>query len=433
MTFRELNIHIHRYIGLATAIFLIITAITGMVLPFYDPLDEWFNQRLAYVEPSNSAVLPIAVLHDKVVASFPDKKFSSMPVQIKPNRSVKFVVDRQPQKPNQPQVKPTFNQVFVNPYTGQIIGTRNQNMWAWQNTMYKVFWFHRNLLLDNFGKTVMGMVGLLWTINCFIGFYLTFPRRPAKKKQKPTTTSQPNRLKNWFQRWSRVWKIRKFSSVFKLNFDMHHAFGLWFWGLSLMVAWSSVGFNLKPVYQPVMQAVVGLKQPAPKPIIEKYQEVQSDPINTLAIDKYHAIDTLIQIARTQSQQTGKSFERPLSLRWLSDEQAWQLRFTTNEDFGTGRGASSVTVDAVTGNVEKVTFGSEANFGNRVEQVIYAIHLAQIDSIAYRLFLSVFGVIVTILSVTGVYLWWHGHKNRRHAKHRHAKQKFAKKIRKESMS
>lgn len=49
------------------------------------------------------------------------------------------------------------------------------------------------------------------------------------------------------------------TSVYKLNFDLYRAGGLWLWVMLFVLAWSSVAFNLKVVYYPVMQTVFTLK------------------------------------------------------------------------------------------------------------------------------------------------------------------------------
>ena len=166
--------------------------------------------------------------------------------------------------------------MYVDPYTGAIIGTRDKEAWAWHNTMWKVFWLHRDLLLGNIGKWLLGIVSLVWTINCFIGFYLTFPRAVKSSQSKQVSSKKRASL---FKRWLPAWKIRRKTNTFKLNYDVHHAFGLWLWVMLFVIAWSSVGFNLKPVYQPVMQAVVGLTprergQPPTKPEPNKTVENQ---------------------------------------------------------------------------------------------------------------------------------------------------------------
>lgn len=241
--------------------FLVIAGITGSLLAFYDELDAVFNQKLAYIETRESPQLPIARLHDQVVSRYPDYDFSSMPTAIEPARSAVFAVDRVRGKEANNQAKAPFQEVYVDPYTGDIIGTRDREQWAWHNVMHKVFWLHRELLLGDIGKLILGIIALVWTVNCFIGFYLTFPRAAKNNKgnnKKAAQKSASKKRASFFKRWLPAWQIRRYSNMFKLNFDLHQAFGLWLWLMFFVIAWSSVGFNLQPVYQPVMQAVVGL-------------------------------------------------------------------------------------------------------------------------------------------------------------------------------
>jgi len=253
---RQTCLWLHRYTGLAMAAFLIITGITGTLLAFHDELDDVFNKRLAVVEQAQTPPLSIATLHDKVISRYPEYGFSTMPVAIELNRAVVFAVDR-----NKGDVKvapkPLFQEVYINPYTADIIGTRDKDEWAWRNTMWKVFWLHRDLLLDDIGKLILGIVALVWTINCFIGFYLTFPRTLKNKNTQKNTI--PKKRASFLKRWLPAWKIRTKTNTFKLNYDVHHAFGLWLWLILFVIAWSSVGFNLQQIYKPVMQAVVGLE------------------------------------------------------------------------------------------------------------------------------------------------------------------------------
>lgn len=406
VTARQFNLWIHRYVGLGTAVFLLITALTGALLAFEEPLDNWFNRKLAYVEPQTSQPLSIAQLHDQVVATFPQKKFSSMPIEIESNRAVVFNVDRDRSKSTQPTNTPTFQQVFVNPYTGDIIGTRDREQWAWQNTMWKVFWLHRNLLMGDIGQTILGIAGLLWTLNCFVGLYLTLPRA----RKQAANASLPTRSRSWLQQWLRAWTVRRFSSWFKLNYDLHHALGLWFWLLALPIAWASVGFNLKPVYQPVMALMGAQDAPKPKTDAPPPQQISMTD-HTLAINKYQAIDTLTTMAQRQAQADGLHFVRPLGIRWQAEDGAWQLRFKTAEDIGNGRGASSITVNAQTGVVSKINYGARAAVVNKAEHWWYALHRAHFDNRWYPILLAVFGIATAVMCVTGVYLWWRGRQAR----------------------
>ena len=424
---RQACLWLHRYTGLAMAAFLIITGITGTLLAFHDELDDVFNHKLAQVEKQNASHLPIAELHDKVISAYPQYAFSSMPTSIAAERTAVFSVDRARGKAAQNQPKAPFQQVYVHPYTGDIIGTRDRDEWAWHNTMWKVFWLHRDLLLGDIGKLLLGIVALVWTINCFIGFYLTFPRAIKKKAQNQTS---PKKRASFFKRWLPAWKIRRQTNLFKLNYDLHHAFGLWLWGILFVIAWSSVGFNLREVYQPVMHAVVGLeergeRQENSRKPSEKAEQASGaetatrvEAVNNNAVDvvnKANSIAYLSKQANIAAQQNSVSVQQLLGIRWVEEDKQWQMRFKTNRDIGKKGGASSITVDAATGHVERVNFGHQAAFGNKADQWLSTLHMGHISQglghRLYQIFLVMIGLAVAVLSGTGVYLWWKGRQQR----------------------
>jgi len=424
---RQACLWLHRYTGLAMAAFLTITGITGTLLAFHDELDDIFNHKLAQVEKQNASQLPIAELHDKVISAYPQYAFSSMPTSIAAERSAVFSVDRARGKAVQNQPKAPFQQVYVHPYTGNIIGTRDRDEWAWHNTMWKVFWLHRDLLLGDIGKLLLGIVALVWTINCFIGFYLTFPRAIKKKAQNQTS---PKKRASFFKRWLPAWKIRRQTNLFKLNYDLHHAFGLWLWGILFVIAWSSVGFNLREVYQPVMHAVVGLeergeRQENSRKPSEKAEQASGaetatrvEAVNNNAVDvvnKANSIAYLSKQANIAAQQNSVSVQQLLGIRWVEEDKQWQMRFKTNRDIGKKGGASSITVDAATGHVERVNFGHQAAFGNKADQWLSTLHMGHISQglghRLYQIFLVMIGLAVAVLSGTGVYLWWKGRQQR----------------------
>lgn len=420
---RQSCLWIHRYTGLAMAAFLIVTGITGTLLAFHDELDEVFNHKLAQIEAQPKPLLPIAVLHDGVISAYPDYKFSSMPTSLSTTQSAVFSVDRVRGQAAKNTVKAPFQEVYVNPYDGHIIGTRNKDEWAWQNTMWKVFWLHRDLLLGDIGKLVLGIVALVWTINCFIGFYLTFPRavKSHRSKQDARQTLSGKKRASLLKRWLPAWKIRRKTNTFKLNYDLHHAFGLWLWLMLFVIAWSSVGFNLKSVYQPVMQAVVGLegregRAPQPSAPVPTVKSPSSATVaGTDVVGKADSIAYLSAQAEIAAHRHGTRVQELLGIRWVEEDRQWQMRFKTDKDIGTHGGASSITVNAATGKVERVKFGDQSAFGNKVDQWLGALHMGHIGQgwghRLYQVFLAMIGLAVTVLSGTGVYLWWKGRQQR----------------------
>ena len=422
---RRICLWIHRYTGLVMAGFLIMAGITGSLLAFHDELDDMFNYQLVQIERQNTPQLPIATLHDKVISAYPKYRFSSMPTSLEADRSAVFSVDRVRGESAKNQPKAPFQEVYVNPYNGDIIGTRNKDEWSWHNTMWKVFWLHRDLLLGDIGKLILGIIALVWTMNCFIGFYLTFPRAVSNKKASQKT--MPKKRASFFKRWLPAWKIRRKTNTFKLNYDLHHAFGLWLWLMLFVIAWSSVGFNLKSVYQPVMQAVVGFEgrggkgkeknksHIADKSSTQNRVDVASVINSTAAINKANSIAYLREQANIAAQKNGITVQQTLGIRWLAEEEQWQMRFKTDKDIGTHGGASSITVAAATGKVEKVNFGYQSAFGNKIDHWLSTLHMGHIGHgighLLYQIFLAITGLAVAVLSATGVYLWLKGRRSR----------------------
>ena len=72
---RRICLWIHRYTGLVMAGFLIMAGITGSLLAFHEELDDMFNYKLAQIERQDGPQLPIATLHDKVIAAYPEYNF----------------------------------------------------------------------------------------------------------------------------------------------------------------------------------------------------------------------------------------------------------------------------------------------------------------------------------------------------------------------
>ena len=408
---RQTCLWIHRYTGLMMAAFLIMAGITGALLAFHDELDDIFNQRLAVVEKTQTAPLSIDTLHDKVISRYPEYGFSTMPVAIEPNRAVVFAVDKY-KGDIKVEPKPLFQEVYINPYTADIIGARDKDEWAWRNTMWKVFWLHRELLLGDIGKLVLGIIALIWTMNCFIGFYLTLPR--AVKKSYVSRQEPAKKRASLLKRWLPAWKIRRNTNTFKLNYDVHHAFGLWLWVMLFVIAWSSVGFNLQQVYKPVMQAVVGLngEEGKSKKADRSNEIVRSETGTANLVNKANSIDYLSKQANIAAQKNRLSVTQLLGIRWVEEDQQWQLRFKTNKDIGKKSGASSITVNAGDGSIERVNFAyQKASFGNKADQWLSTLHMGHISHgaghLAYQIFLTLIGLAVAVLSGTGVYLWWKG--------------------------
>ena len=62
--------------------------------------------------------------------------------------------------------------------------------------------------------------------------------------------------RGFMARWMPAWKIKTSGSAYRINFDIHRAFGLWTWALLFIIAFTAFSLNLNfEVFSPIMRSV----------------------------------------------------------------------------------------------------------------------------------------------------------------------------------
>ncbi len=67
--------------------------------------------------------------------------------------------------------------------------------------------------------------------------------------------------------------------------------------------------------------------------------------------------------------------------------------------------SQLSFDGTSGKLTNIFVPTGRYAGDTITMWLYALHLADIWGMPYRLFVSVMGLVVAMLSVTGVVIWW----------------------------
>jgi uncharacterized iron-regulated membrane protein len=208
MQLRQFWVRVHRYVGLAIAFFLVIVALTGSLLAFYSELDR-FNSPQLFVENHGSKSLDIASLAEKAALLVPkaqvdsvwfDHDLAQVQVYISPR------IDSQTQQPH----NIGFEQIVLNPYTGEELGRRNWGAISegLHNLMPFIYKLHYSLALDEVGIWVLGITALVWTLDCFVGFYLTLPITRKEPKGKVNVVTGRYNIYGMAKQGSCHWVIR---------------------------------------------------------------------------------------------------------------------------------------------------------------------------------------------------------------------------------
>ncbi len=407
MSLRRIFVTIHSYVGLVIAGFIIIAGLTGTVLAWYDSLDDIMSSDFQHIETSVSVDVPLdpLLLRDLILKQYPHLNITYLPLYVNPEQSYKvFVEEKQNLVADQSTIS-EYNQLFVNPYTGDVTGGRRwgditQGM---KNLMPFIYRLHSSLALGDLGVVTFGVVALLWTIDCFSGLYLTFPAGKRKVKKHRYLTK-----KNWLQRWKSSWKIRWKVGDYKLNFDLHRAGGLWLWVMLFIFAWSSVSFNLTPVYELAMhklfQHQVDLRS---LPVQNKAQAIPA--INWVAA-RVTGQQLMSQLAKRKNVVIGTE----QALYYDADRAIYGYVVNSSRDLVQQGGNTRIVFDANSGELKGAWLPTGEASGDTIYTWLLNLHTASLWGIPYRIFISVLGLLVGVLSITGVIIWWRKRSARKRA-------------------
>ena len=394
---RRLWVWLHRWVGLAMTVFLVIVGLTGSLLAFFGELNRIITPGL-FPPVRPGAPLDIATLVERAEELAPQARTNGVYVG-EPGTAIVRMVPRTGNTGAKPSVKP-FNQLFLDPVSGAELGRRYTATGlptGWDNVMPFVYRLHYNLSLETFGKWVLGITALLWTLDCFVSIYLTLPSMGRKQE---TGVGQPRR--SFVNRWKPSWLVKWQASGYRINFDLHRAGGLWTWLALLIFAWSSVYMNLhNEVYAPATRLVLDY----PAPFWE--QPELATPINEPRLSWRQALEIGDRHWAEQSRLHGFSVEAPVGLRLDRARGMYIYAVRSSRDIQERRGRTYIAFDANSGELKHLQLPTGQHNGLTVTMWLNALHDANVAilGLPYRIFVCVLGLVITMLSVTGVYIWW----------------------------
>lgn len=364
---------LHRYVGLVMAGFLVLTGLTGSVLAFQSELDAWLNPRLFRVEQAGVGPLSPSQLIGQAERDNPGLEAYAIILPDTPQRSAIVLGGAR-----DAAAALDYNQLFLDPATGATLGRRLNGAFGLDRERLIPFLYRLHYTLatpGRWGEWLLGGIALAWMLDCFVGFYLTLPRgRP------------------FWRKWRPAWKIKRGAGAYRLNFDLHRAFGLWLWLVLFLVALSSMALNLnREVFRPIVAAVLPTSPSLwddPRPAVPP----------AFALDW----DAAAQKAREEADRRG--WDSPLGIIHAARAEGfYMMRFGREHE--PGFGASVMYVSGVDGCILSVREAGGGKAGDVVNELMFPIHSGQVAGLPGRILICVAGLVIAILSVTGVYIWW----------------------------
>lgn len=373
-------------------IFLVVAGLTGSLITFHHELDAWLNPKLYKVKLPSDDVGPLSpfALRDSLLATMPSGTIvSTVPLRIDLDKNTEFYVDL-------PETASALNDsYFLNPYNGAVAGSRRYGDLSQfkENIMGFIYELHYSLALGTVGTYLMGVIALLWTLDCFVGAYITFP--PVRKRTIKKSRS------SWLKRWKPAWLIRT-SSLFAFVFTWHRASGLWVWAMLFIFAWSSVGLNINDeVYNPVMNTVFGANENS-RQQLPSLSRPNYAPL--LTFNEAHIISRRLLLV--QAEKEGFDVLEEHRIRYYERKGVYQYQVRSTLDVSARYPSTRIYIDGNTGEFAAFDAPTGQHAGSTITTWLYNLHWGSVDSLGlpYRIFICLMGIAVAVLSVTGVWIW-----------------------------
>ena len=380
---------LHRWAGLTIAGFLLVAGVTGATLPFREELTWLCAPALWRAAPpaAGARPLPGPELAERVAAQTGGQPVQ-VPLRIDGDHAIAMFVFARP------GARPLgYDRVIVDPYSGQVRERlRFGAIEAFPRDLPTfLLALHYGYIAGKAGQLVFGLAAMIWLLDGLVGVALTFPIRMRSRKLE----THRYQRKPWLERWAPAWRVRRHARGHRLTFDLHRAGGLWLWIASTIFAWSAFGMNV-PAFRDALARIAGTPP---------NHEAQ-DRAGAAASPKLGYVEAAHRGAVLMAREAAARRFRivsPERLDYLQASATYRYTARTSLDF-TDYGATSVWFDA--GDRRELAFEAAVGEGmvDKVNGWSDALHEAAVWGLPYRIAVSMFGLLVTVLTVTGVLVW-----------------------------
>jgi len=373
---RSLLVTLHRWLGLFIAVFLFIAGLTGALIAWDHELDSWLNPAFYHTQTHGDMQSPL-VLANRIEAANPGMQISYLPLGLEPGEVLSARVETIDGS------DPQFNEVFVDPYSGQLIASR---LWGefslnCENLIPFLYKLHYSMHLPNigsleFGLFFMGIIGIVWAIDCFVALWISFPN-----------------LQSWRKSFTFRWK----QGGHKLIFDLHRSGGVWIWGLLLMMAVTSISMNLN--YQVMRPVVAQFSKLSPSVLDMRSQHLGETGLKRVSREQ------IVQEAKAEAERRG--WQSPAGGIYFSGLLGLYGVGFFEPGMGHGDGGLGnpwLYFDAFDGKLVGENIPGAGSTGDIFLQAQFPLHSGRILGIAGRVMVTALGSLIAVLSLTGIIIW-----------------------------
>ena len=359
---RKVWLGFHLYLGLSLGLLFVLAGLTGSLLVFYVEIDEIINPTLQIsVTQTQQQAKSYEAIFQAISQAHPERN-ASWRLEMPRNKQAMLMARYyKPVEKEGVSFAPLID--WVNPYTAEVVSSR---FWG-EFVMTWLFDLHYALLLDDTGKTLMGIAGLLLLIPIFTGLYLWWP---ASGKLRQALS------------------IKRGASKPRFIFDVHKSNGVYSFLVLLLVIVSGVILELPAVFKPAINYLSPLYQTETNQSLYRngYARITVDQAVAIAIALYP--EAIVRWVETPEGQEG-SYRIML---YQQGEASFRFPKTT------------VWINQYNGEILSTRNPRQEKLGDTFMNWLHPLHNGEIAGMSGRILIFISGFIPAILYVTGVIRW-----------------------------
>lgn len=389
----------HFYAGLFVIPIMLTLAATGIIYLFKPQLDRAMYRDLMFVQPGVVALSYVEQVQSAQLA-YPDATVAEVVPHIAPERSTEVLLKTAEKR---------SLMAFVNPYTGQVLGTRDED----NNLQAIARKIHGELLIGKIGDYTVELASCWGLVLLITGIYLWVPRRRFTMMGTliPRLWSGNKRIF-----WRDLHAVPGLYGMLLIAFLI--LTGLpWtgFWGDTFAQIWGTFPAQM---WEDVPQSTVltgslnQQRQIVPwavgqLPIPQSTVLVSDDNLSSIHADAavHHGdvsagesvdIDSVIALAR--SKDAPSSFDVV-----LPDGETGVYTVSAFPNDPTQE--LTMHIDRYSGNILADVRWSDYGFVPKAVEMGISVHMGKYFGLANQLLMLFASLVLMLLSVTGVVLWW----------------------------
>jgi uncharacterized iron-regulated membrane protein len=347
---RKLIFNLHLYGALIAGLFVVVIGVTGSIMAFEEDIDRVTHRGLFHVDPQG-APMPVTELLKAAQKAYPGQRIGSIRLPQRPTDAAQFTVKG-------PRA------VFINPYTGAIIGDRDP-----ATVLSKIHQLHLRLLLTSnrdSAKVGADIVAAATAVLLFLvlsGIYLWWPVKRASIN------------------WS--------ANARRIHFDLHNTAGIYSAAFLLVLGVTGIAIHFDDDIETYLHQRTGTQKVA--------KNIPSVPQNGAApITPDQALQSaLAALPGTQAMAIsvpgGPKASYLVALRYPEDL--------------TPGGRSWANVDQFSGKVVGFQDSRAVATGTRAIILNRATHTGDMFGYPTKILVSLSSLMLVIQAITGYYMWW----------------------------